>query len=159
IKAMTGGDPISARFMRQDFFTFYPVFKLFLAGNNKPSLRNVDDAIRRRMNLVLLDVKITEQEKDKALKEKLKAEWPGILKWMIIGCLEWQRIGLAAPEVVRAATDEYLNAEDTVTQWIAECCDTWPDAFCSTKTLFMSWKAWAELAGEQPRSQKEFEQA
>jgi putative DNA primase/helicase len=51
IKAMTGGDPISARFMRQDFFTFVPAFKLFVAGNHKPALRNVDEAIRRRLHL------------------------------------------------------------------------------------------------------------
>jgi putative DNA primase/helicase len=34
IKALTGGDPISARFMRGDFFTYMPQFKLIVAGNH-----------------------------------------------------------------------------------------------------------------------------
>ena len=52
IKQMTGGDPVSARFMRQDFFTYVPQFKLLIAGNHRPALRNVDEAARRRFNIV-----------------------------------------------------------------------------------------------------------
>jgi putative DNA primase/helicase len=100
IKALTGGDPISARFMRQDFFTFTPQFKLVIAGNHKPSLRSVDQAIRRRFHLVPFIVDIPKEQQDKELGEKLKAEWPAILSWLIRGCLEWQRIGLAPPAVV-----------------------------------------------------------
>ena len=74
IKTLTGGDPISARFMRQDFFTFEPSFKLIIAGNHKPSLRNVDEAIKRRFNLVPFEVTIQAAERDDQLAEKLKAE-------------------------------------------------------------------------------------
>jgi putative DNA primase/helicase len=80
IKSLTGGDPITARFMRQDPFTFTPQFKLMIAGNHKPSLRGVDEAIRRRMHLVPFTVTIPEAERDTELFEKLKAEWPGILQ-------------------------------------------------------------------------------
>jgi putative DNA primase/helicase len=100
IKALTGGDPISARFMRQDFFTFNPTFKLFVAGNHKPALRGVDEAIRRRMHLIPFLVTIPAAERDPELGEKLKAEWPGILAWMIDGCLDWQRQRLAPPTAV-----------------------------------------------------------
>jgi putative DNA primase/helicase len=79
IKALSGGDPISARFMRGDFFTFVPRFKLVILGNHKPALRNVDEAIRRRLHLVPFTVQITPEERDPNLAEKLKAEWPGIL--------------------------------------------------------------------------------
>jgi putative DNA primase/helicase len=95
IKALTGGDAISARFMRQDFFTFKPQFKLIVAGNHKPSLRTVDEAIKRRLHMVPFAVTIPAEERDIDLAEKLKAEWPQILNWMIHGCLEWQHIGLA----------------------------------------------------------------
>ena len=114
IKALTGGDRISARFMRQDFFEYTPQFKLIIAGNHKPGLRSVDEAIRRRFNLVPFTVTIPPDERDPKLTEKLKAEWPGILQWMVEGCLEWQRIGLAPPKVVAEATAAYLEAEDAV---------------------------------------------
>ena len=91
IKALTGGDKITARFMRQDFFDFTPTFKLFICGNHKkPRLTSVDEAIRRRLLLVPFTVQIPLAERDKELPDKLKPEWPGILRWMIDGCLDWQ---------------------------------------------------------------------
>ena len=97
IKALTGGDKISARFMRQDFFEFTPQFKLLIAGNHKPGLRSVDEAIRRRFYLIPFTVTIPTAERDPELLEKLKTERPGILHWMIEGCLRWQQHGLAPP--------------------------------------------------------------
>ena len=79
--------------MRQDYFEFTPQFKLVIAGNHKPGLRSVDEAIRRRFNLIPFTVAIPPAERDERLTEKLKAEWPGILAWMIEGCLDWQRHG------------------------------------------------------------------
>jgi len=158
IKAMTGGDPITARFMRQDFFTFEPTFKLLIAGNHRPGLRNVDEAIRRRFNLLPFAVKIPPAERDLDLPEKLKAEWPGILKWAIEGCLEWQQIGLAAPAAVLDATEEYLTAEDATAGWLGECCIQDPALHTSSSQLYASWKAWAEAAGEHAGSQKGFSQ-
>jgi P4 family phage/plasmid primase-like protien len=77
IKQMTGGDKISARFMRQDFFEFMPQFKLLITGNHKPSFRGVDEAIRRRFLLLPFLVTVPEGDRDPDLAEKLKAEWPG----------------------------------------------------------------------------------
>ncbi|MBI1209284.1 MAG: hypothetical protein GC191_18605 [Azospirillum sp.] len=113
IKSLTGGDPISARFMRQDFFTFVPQFKLVIAGNHKPSLRAVDEAIRRRFHLLPFTVTIPAGERDPNLPKKLEAEWGGILAWAIEGCLEWQRIGLQPPKAVVDATEKYLSEEDS----------------------------------------------
>src|ERR1017187_1284583 len=103
IKSLTGGDRILARFMRQDFFEYVPQLKLVVAGNHKPGLRNVDEAIRRRLHLIPFTVTIAENERDPELTEKLKAEYPGILQWAIEGCLMWQREGLNPPVVVRDA--------------------------------------------------------
>jgi putative DNA primase/helicase len=158
IKAMTGGDPITARFMRQDFFTYIPNFKLFIAGNHKPGLRSVDEAIRRRLNLFPFDVKIPADQRDPELPEKLKAEWPGILKWMIEGCLEWQRDGLKQPLAVTSATDEYFESEDAFGLWFKECCVDVASAITSSATLFKSWSTWAGEAGEHVGSQKRFSQ-
>jgi putative DNA primase/helicase len=157
IKTLTGGDPVKARFMRQDFFEYTPAFKLLIAGNHKPSLRTVDEATRRRFHL--LPFTITFATPDRELPEKLRAEWPGILQWMIDGCLEWQRIGLAPPEIVRQATEEYLASEDAIALWIDECCLV-GRAYAGTRSsdLFISWKAWADKAGEFVGSQKAFSQ-
>src|SRR5262249_24891841 len=74
IDALTGGDRIAARFMRQDFFEYVLTFKLMIAGNHKPSLRSVDESIRRRFNLLPFTVTIPPEERDRDLPEKLKAE-------------------------------------------------------------------------------------
>ena len=71
IKALTGGDRLTARFMRQDFFDFVPTFKLFIAGNHKPRLGTVDEAMRRRLLLVPFTVRIPAGERDPELAEKL----------------------------------------------------------------------------------------
>ena len=110
IKALTGGDKIAARFMRQDFFEYTPQFKLLIAGNHKPGLRSVDEAIRRRLHLIPFTITIPAEERDLGLPDKLKAEAPGILNWMIDGCLQWQQIGLAPPKVVTDATAAYLRS-------------------------------------------------
>ena len=112
IKQLTGGDTVAARFMRQDFFEYRPAFKLIIAGNHKPLLRSVDEAIRRRFHLIPFAVTIPPEERDAVLAEKLKAEWPGILAWLIEGCLEWQTEGLRPPQAVLEATEAYLSAED-----------------------------------------------
>jgi putative DNA primase/helicase len=148
IKALTGGDTVSTRFMRQDFFDYTPQFKLIIAGNHKPGLRSVDEAIRRRLNLIPFTVTIPPDERDPELPEKLKAELPGIMAWAIDGCIDWQRGGLRPPQIVTEATDAYLEAEDGVSAWIEECCQRDPSAFSSSTNLFASWNEWAGNHGE-----------
>ena len=124
IKQMTGGDPITARFMQKDFFTFQPAFKLTIIGNHKPLLRNVDEAARRRFNLVPFNR--MPANVDRQLPEKLREEWPGILRWMIEGCLDWQENGLVRPDSVIRATESYFEDQDLLSQWLAEECDAEP---------------------------------
>jgi putative DNA primase/helicase len=123
IKHMTGGGKITARFMRLDDFEFTPNFKLMIAANHKPSLRSVDEAMKARIHLVPFEVTIPAGERDPHLLEKLRAEWPQILGWMLDGCAQWQQCGLAPPEKVRSATTKYMDSEDILADWIAECCE------------------------------------
>src|SRR6185437_7400984 len=104
IKQLTGGDQVKARFMRQDFFRYTPQFKLVIAGNHKPGLRSVDEAIRRRVNLVPFAVTIPPEERDISFNERLEPELPGVLAWMVRGCIAWQGQRLNPPELVTAAT-------------------------------------------------------
>jgi putative DNA primase/helicase len=158
IKSLTGGDKVSARFMRQDFFEYVPQFKLLIAGNHKPSLRTVDDAIRRRFHMIPFAVTIPPEQRDTTLGDRLKEEWPGILTWAIEGCIEWQEKGLAAPTAVLDATKKYLEAEDAINSWIDECCERDHRAWTNSTELFASWKAWADRSGEEAGSQKSFVQ-
>jgi P4 family phage/plasmid primase-like protien len=159
IKALTGGDPIAARYMRGDFFEFIPQFKLVIAGNHKPSLRGVDEAIRRRFHLVPFTVTIPPAERDPSLADRLKTEWPGILQWAVDGLLEWQLTGLAPPRAVLDATDQYLSDQDTLGQWLEERCAVDPRYSASSSALYTSWKTWTEAAGEHPGSLKRLSQA
>ena len=156
IKTLTSGDKIAARFMRQDFFEFVPNFKLLIAGNHKPGLRSVDEAIRRRFHLVPFNVVIPPEQRDKNLGDRLRAEWPGILAWMIDGCIVWQKCGLAPPEAVTSATAAYLEAEDAIAAWIEDAGIHDQNAWEKTATLFAKWKAWADNAGEHAGTRKGF---
>ena len=156
IKSMTGGDRLQGRFMRQDFFEFEPQFKLVIAGNHKPSLRGVDEAIRRRLHLIPFTVTIPPEERDKTLPDMLRAEWPAILRWAVDGCLEWQRDGLNPPASVLGATADYLASEDTFELWREACTSPDVNAWESSADLWSSWKRWAEHSGEFVGTQKAF---
>jgi putative DNA primase/helicase len=163
ISAITGGDMITARFMRQNFFDYRPTFKLVICGNHKPQISSVNEAMRRRLILIPFTVKIPKAERDLEFPDKLRPEWPAIQRWMIDGCLEWQRIGLAPPKIVTDATDAYFTEEDTVQQWLDECTEindkVQPDnkfIFTRTTELFASWKAWCEPRNQEPGSEKAF---
>jgi putative DNA primase/helicase len=157
IKSMTGGDRMTARFMRCDFFDFVPTFKLFITGNAKPRLDNVDEAMRRRLLLVPFTVQIPTEERDPDLPRKLEQEWPAILRWCIDGCLEWQRIGLEPPAIVADATTAYFDDQDIAQQWLDECtADGGPYAFTLTNQLFASWRQWCEERHFAPGSLETF---
>jgi putative DNA primase/helicase len=157
IKQLTGGDVIAARFMRQDFFEFLPQFTLVIVGNFKPTLRTVDEAMRRRFNIIPFT--IIPKRKDRNLAAKLAGEAPGILRWMINGCLDWQANGLVRPDSVVSATDEYFEDQNTTQQWLEESCDVDFSNFYryeKTGPLFESWSRFAKLNGAEIGNSKSF---
>ena len=157
LKNLTGGDKISARFMRQDFFEFFPQFKLFVAGNHKPAIRNIDEAMKRRLHLIPFTITVPPERRDKNLQQKLLAERDGILAWAVQGCLDWQRHGrLRSPQRVVDATEEYFEAEDALGRWLDERCVRETCAKSLTAELFNDWKQWAEAAGEFVGAQRRF---
>jgi putative DNA primase/helicase len=160
IKSLTGGDKIAARFMRQNFFEFLPQFKLVVIGNHKPVLHNVDDAARRRFNIVPFIKKPEKPDRD--LESKLQQEWPAILRWMIDGCIDWQKNGLVRPASVKETTEKYFSDQDLLGQWLAEKCNF--KAGDDTKSdyvgaLFDSWVKYCMDAGEPAGTKKAFSEA
>ncbi len=146
LKELTGGTEVTANFMRRDPFSFVPGFKITITGNHKPVLRNPDEAMRRRLNIVPFVHR--PEHPDRELEAKLRAEWPGILRWMVEGCLAWQRDGLARPKVVVDATAEYFAAQDHFGRWLAECCVLDPTLSTRPGALLGSFKRWCEANGE-----------
>lgn len=147
IKDLTGGDRMSARYMRGDYFDFDPHLTLMIAGNNMPSFRGVDEAIRARVVLVPFLVTIPPERRDQKLPEKMKAEGPAILRWAIEGALEWQRRGLDVPATVAAASEEYMDDEDTLAQFLDDEATIDTQAFTTTSDLHQRFTLWCERQG------------
>ncbi len=160
IKTLTGGDKITARFMRQDFFDFVPTFKLFIVGNQKPRLNHVDEAIRRRLLLVPFTVKIPESERDPKLAEKLwdQERW-AILRWCVEGGIDWKNNGLNPPKIVLEATDNYFSDQDILGQWIDESIEPALNQEMLTRDLFTAWKLWCGDRNLSYGSEKSFSES
>jgi putative DNA primase/helicase len=153
MKQLTGGDTVKARKMRQDFFSMTPTWKLFLAANHKPAIRGQDLAVWRRIKLIPFNVTIPEEERDKRLADKLRAEWPGILAWAVRGRLEWQLAGLGEPDEVRQATTAYQAEQDTLSEFLAAECFLNPNVRCRNSLLLDAYKEWS---GDRWVTQKAF---
>ncbi len=158
LKQVTGGDPLKGRFMRKDFFQFWPTHKIFIAGNHKPIIRGTDGAIWRRIHLVPFTVTIPDDEQDKKLPEKLESEKRGILAWAVTGCIAWQRDGLGTPEDVKLATAQYRAGMDTIGRFLEECCEINPEAESTVKELYQAYTQWCQESGEKPTTKNEFSQ-
>jgi putative DNA primase/helicase len=164
VKELTGGDTLTARFMRSEWFEFLPRFKLWVCTNHKPVIRGTDRAIWDRIRLIPFGVRFwdpaqgetgpPELRADPFLREALMAEIPGILAWAVRGCVDWQRSGLGAPEAVRGATEGYRSEMDTVGRFIADICLVNGGCRATAKDLYGSYVAWCEENGEKPMTQK-----
>lgn len=143
VKQITGGDKITARFLRQEFFEFTPKFKIFFMTNNKPIIKGSDNGIWRRIKLIPFVAEIPDEKKDRTLGEKLQKELPGILLWAIKGCQKWLREGLTSAEAVAKASNEYREEMDVVQPFINECCTVGPGEKIEAKKLYESYANWA----------------
>ena len=152
VKTLTGGDVITARFMRMDNFSFRPALKLLLFGNHKPRLKTVDDAWRRRFHIIPFTFRPAKP--DNTLKARLRDEYPEILRWAIDGCLDWQANGLIVPPRVAAESRDYFASQDVFTAWLDERCEPDRGAAATVADLYRSWKEYAEAAGEHPGSSR-----
>jgi putative DNA primase/helicase len=156
VKKLTGGDPITARFMRADNFTYAPQFQLFIIGNHKPSFGAVDPALRDRLLLLPFTAYFPPEKRDPELIDKLKLEASGILSWMIKGTALWLKGGIAPPASVKAATEAYLASEDLLSQWIEEYCVVSKTAAGPSSALYESWKNFSEAHGVKAGDSKWF---
>jgi P4 family phage/plasmid primase-like protien len=156
IKWLTGRDKVTAHFMRENDFEFYPHFKLLIYGNHIPHLKSVGEEMRRRVHMIEYAGSLADEDRDTTLKDKLVAEYPAILATMIRACLEWQDCGLGKPERVTDATANYLQSEDTLGIWIEDNVTRSQNARTLSGDVYRDFKHWADAAGEYAMSQKRF---
>lgn len=147
IKEVTGGDPVTARLLYAEFFTFTPTFKIWLAANHKPVIRGTDLGIWRRIHLVPFEKTIDEDRVDRDLPAALAAEASGILNWAINGLRTWQESGLCPPDAVKAATAAYRAESDPLREFFEEHIieDAYRDVL--TRDLYRTYQAWADASG------------
>lgn len=157
VKKLTGGDRLTGRFMREDFFDFEPTAKFVLLTNHKPQLRGADGGIRRRVVLVPFEVVVPRDEQDPTLRERILAnEAPGVLRMIVEGARRFHEAGerLEPPAQIRAATDDYHADQDLLGRFLAECCevrpaDERPARVRATPTeIYGRLVAWARKQGE-----------
>jgi putative DNA primase/helicase len=158
VKQMTGGDAMTARVLQGNPFDFVPSFKLWLAGNHRPVIRGDDHGIWRRIVLIPFLVKIEKEKRDKHLPEKLRNEYPGILNWLIRGCLDWQRYGLNLPPEVTKEIEAYKSDMDLIAQWLDERVTIGPAATWGARHAYMNFSAWGKDGGHNVITEVRFAQ-
>lgn len=144
LKQLTGGDRVSARKLYENEFEFTPQFKLWMATNHKPYVRGRDEGIWRRFIIIPFDKQIPLHEIDRDLTKKLKRELPAIMRWCVDGFLEWQRIGLSEPAIIKEQRDEYRVEMDSIAMFVEECCEVNPLQKVKASELFNAYDNWAK---------------
>jgi putative DNA primase/helicase len=148
VKALSGSDTISARFMYHEFFEFNPTAKIWLAFNHAPVVADDSPGFWRRIRLIPFPAQFTDGAADKQLGGKLLEELPGILAWAVRGCSAWQETGLGMPSVVKQATETYRHESNPIQEFIGDCCVVHPDAHVAAAVLWETFRDWTEANGE-----------
>lgn len=156
VKRLTGNKTLKARFMHKNPFEFPVSFKVWMLANCKPEIQGQDEGIWSRIRLIPFEVYFPPEKRIKGLSEILiNEEGPGILTWLVDGCLEWQRIGLAEPKKVLEAVKEYRSEQNVLMDFIGQCTDSFLDheqlrdqAKVKFGFLYGRYVAWCKENGE-----------
>lgn len=153
VKSLVSGDTMTARGLHRDPFQLTPQFKLMMLGNHKPIIKGNDHGMWRRVRLIPFKRTFKPEERDAELSDKLKAEAPHILAWMLEGCIDWQKRGLKdTPKTIEQATGTYQVEQDLIGSWLSECCDLSPMNEASSTDIYANYKNWCLDNGLRPNS-------
>ena len=142
VKQLSGEDTVVSRHLYEKEFEYRPSFKLFLSCNHKPILTGTDHGLWRRVKLIPFRVRFDGEREDKDLENKLVAELPGVLNWLIEGALAYQADGLQEPEAVKAATADYRHASDVFGDFVNRCCQVDAPGTVSQSDLLAAFREW-----------------
>lgn len=144
LKALAGEDPLTARFLHGEYFTFQPSAKLWLSSNHKPLVRDTSSGFWRRVRLIPFLRSFKGSAEDRTLGASLGAESSGILAWAVRGCREWQKLGLKPSTAVVDATEDYRAESDPLTDFLADRCILDASASAGATELFQAYQSWAD---------------
>jgi putative DNA primase/helicase len=156
IKTLVSTERISARFLHQEFFEFWPTFKIWVRGNHQPIISDDSEGAWRRMRLVPFLNNLTLEQVDSDLESKLLSEKEGILAWMVEGALKWKCEGLTPSPKIKSASNEYRMDCDYVGDFLSETCDRGDGFKAGKKELFKVWQAWSKDNGHYSGSRNAF---
>jgi putative DNA primase/helicase len=156
VKRLTSSEPVKARRMREDFWSFTPSHTFLMLTNHKPLISGTDEGIWRRIKLVPWDVVIPEDERDEDLGDKLALELDAVLAFLVRGYQDWHSSGLGDPEPVIAATESYRAESDALARFLDQRCLTGPHFHVKSSYLFGAWSKWCAGEGEEPGTQTAF---
>jgi putative DNA primase/helicase len=158
VKMLAGREPISARFLHQEFFEFTPSFTPWLRTNHKPIITGLDDGIWRRLVLLPFNRKFTDDEKDPALEQKLLDEQDAILMWMVEGAKLYLQDGIKLSPRMRSELGTYRSESDLLGEFLADQTTTDPTGKASQSLVYSSYRGWCDDCGVRPLSKKTFTQ-
>ena len=156
VKQLTGGDKILARFLYGSEFEYKPKFKIWMATNHLPIIRGTDDGIWRRIKIIPFNIQIPKEKVDKKLEYKLKAEYTGILNWIVQGAIMWQQEGLKDPEAVAKVIETYRAEMDPLDAFLEECCTTGQNYSIKAREMYDAYHEWAKESEEYKMSMTKF---
>lgn len=154
VKQLTGSATVTARYLYANEFEYTPQYKLWLATNYKPRIRGTDEGIWRRIRVLPFNASFDEAHKDRAMKQKLRRELPGILNWALDGARAWTaaaktgKSGLPACAAVDAAVSAYRAEMDRMTAFLGDCVCEQLDTSLQAFVLYQSYKGWCAENGE-----------
>lgn len=158
VKQLAGREPISARFLHKEFFTYEPRFTPWVRTNHKPIVKGDDDGIWRRLVILPFRRTFAPHEQDPHLEGKLLKERDGILTWMVEGAQRYLREGLKLSPAMKREQAQYRKDSDMLGEFLDECTEVAADARVEQKALFLRWQNWCKDNGVQPGSKKTFTQ-
>lgn len=153
-KLLTGGDRLTAHFMRQDNFEFTPTHHLWVAGNYLPSVESGGESFWRRLRVIPFNHTVPPEQRIPGLQKMLQNEHgPAVLAWLIEGARMYFLDGLQEPDRVKAATENYEESQDTVTRFIEDSVDLYPNNANYTAEVAkvrQEYETWCREEGEEP---------
>lgn len=153
-KQLAGREPISARFLYKEHFTFLPRFTPWVRTNHRPIIKGTDNGIWRRLVIVPFRRTFAPEEQDNGLETRLMAEAEGILAWMVKGAKLYLSTGLTHSGAMKAEVAQYRSDSDLLGEFLSE--KTIMDAVAEVKqsALFFDYKLWCEVNGLKPVSKR-----